>query len=219
MRTYFNAISYTLEDNISVSAYYKVDLYLVRGNGSKQLLYQTTGDVGDSIKVGSHRIMWRAEDEFTRYKGNLVFEVRAVRNFMILKPDTEVIMRRGKNYRFEWFGEGSTTDTLVLELFQFNNLVDTLDIIWGDYTYNWDIPKSIPPGEEYQLRIVGINSSEINAMSEKFMIRRNFPVYLQVGAGVLAAGLATAAYFIFTGGTERENDQLPLPPPALSADN
>jgi hypothetical protein len=204
-------ISYTLEDNIAnVTAYYKVDLYLVYGENERQLLYNVNGAVGDSIRVGVHRILWKADDEFTRFKGNVRFEIRAVRNFMILKPDSEITLRRGKNYTFEWFGEGSTTDTLVMELYQFNTPVDTLDVIWGEYTYTWDIPKKLSPGEEYQLRIKGINDSNIDAFSETFRIKRQFPVFLQITTGVLAAGIGTVVYFILN---QEEETDLPTPPP------
>ncbi len=207
-------ISYTLEDNISVAADYKVDLYIVYENNRKQLLYNVSGAIGNKIKVGTHRILWKADEEFTRFRGNVKFEIRAVRNFMILKPDTEITLRRGKNYTFEWFGEGSTTDTLVLELYQFNTPVDTLDTIWGDYTYTWDIPKNISPGEEYQLLIKGVNQSNINAFTEKFRIKRQFPVFLQIGTGVIAAGLGAVVYFILN----QEGDPiLPTPPPEAIA--
>lgn len=202
-------IYYTLVDDIDVPTTYKVDLYGVYGD-VKRLLFRVDGEVGDSIRVGTNKITWYADQEFPRFKGNISFEVRAVRNFMILKPDAGVVMKRGKNYTFEWFGEGSTTDDLTLLLYQYNTLEDTIATSVGKTRYTWKIPKKTPIGDGYQIRIQGTPATNIDAFSRSFEIRRNIPLIVQVGSAMAAAG--TAAFFIFVKPPTEPDSPLPEPP-------
>ena len=202
-------ISYVLEDVINKDVTYKVDLYIVN-NGKKDRLYSVSGGVGDSIRAGAHKILWKADQEFSRYKGYISFEVRAVKNFMILEPSLNVIMKRGKPYTLEWFGEGSTSDSLIIELFQFNTNEGRIATVIGKNEYKWEIPKNTAPGDNYQIRIYAEDNPRIDAKSKKFSIRRQLPLALQIGAGVLAAGVGAAILFLETG-TEG-NEELPLPP-------
>ena len=209
-------ISYVLEDLTNKEVTYKVDLYIIN-NGKRDRLYSVSGGVGDSIYAGAHKILWKADQEFSRYQGYISFEVRAVKNFMILEPSLNVIMRRGKNYTFEWFGEGSISDTLMLELYQFNTRVDSIARVIGSNQYTWEIPRRTPPGEDYQLRIYGKNNPSIDAKSKKFIIKRQLPLALQIGAGVLAAGIVTA--IIFLPDDTPGNNKLPPPEPLDSFRN
>ena len=200
-------IFYTLEDDVEIPTSYKVTLYGVFGN-NKRALYSVIGDVGDSIRVGTNRIIWQADKEFPRFKGNIFFEVRVVRNFMILKPEANVVMKRGKNYRFEWFGEGSYSDELMLVLYQYNSPIDTIAVVENAVAYTWDIPKRTKLGDSYQLRISGTNKTNIVAFSRPFSIKRKIPLIVPIGSA-LAAGVAAGVVLI---GRPPTDGPLPEPP-------
>ena len=202
-------ISYVLEDLTNKDVSYKVDLYIVN-NGKKDRLYSVSGGVGDSIRAGAHKILWNSDQEFSRYKGYISFEVRAVKNFMILEPSLNVLMKRGKPYTLEWFGEGSTTDSLIIELYRFNTRVEKIATVIGKNEYRWDIPKGTSPGDDYQVRIYAQDNPRIDSRSNKFSIKRQLPLALQIGAGVLAAGVGAAIIFLETDPVG--NEKLPLPP-------
>lgn len=193
-------IYYTLEDDVVVPTTYKVTLYAVIDNNRTQL-YRVSGDIGDSVAVGSNRIVWDADLEYPRLRANVAFEIRVVSNFVIFKPERDVTMKRKNQYTFEWFGEGSTTDSLKLELYQYNTKVTDLDRVFGNFYYTWDIPGKIAPGDEYQLKITGTDQTKIVAFSNKFNIRRKVPLLAKVGVLTLGAAAIAAALLtdIFTG--------------------
>ena len=206
-------IFYTLEDNDASEISgrtYKVDVFALI-EGDKQRLFSVSGDVGDSVRVGSNQVIWRADEEFPRFRGSISFELRVVRNFMILKPEEGTVMRRGNSYTFEWFGDGSTTDMLTLELYQYNTFVDTITRVGGSVNYTWDIPTSTPVGEEFQLRIRGTEKTNLDIFSEKFIIRRKIPLMAKIGTLAAAAILG-----IWRPWEERETNPndgpLPIPP-------
>ncbi|MEM9931984.1 MAG: Ser-Thr-rich GPI-anchored membrane family protein [Bacteroidota bacterium] len=202
-------IFYTLEDELLEDKDYVVTLYGVFDNSSRKRLFKVEGDVGDSVRVGNNRIVWFAEQEFPRFRGEIYFEVRAIRAFDILRPEPGTVIKRGNYFTFEWFGEGSNNDQLLLELYQNKILVDTLATVDSENHYRWKVPNNNPIGTGFQLKMTGTELTGIEAFSEPFTIKRKIPLAIPIGA--LSAAVITGVVILFLpdGGTDRQ----PLPPP------
>lgn len=200
-------IYYNLEDKALEGRYYIVNLYGVF-DGSKKQLTNVTGDVGDSVQVGNNKIVWSAKDEYPRFRGDIYFEVRVIRAFDMLKPEEGTILKRGNEFTFEWFGEGSNSDSLLLELYQNKVLIATLDTVYGETRYTWKVPNRNPVGEGFELKITGTERTGIDAFSKPFTIKRKIPLAIQfasLGIGVVAGTLA-----LILGGDPPQEE---LPPP------
>ena len=72
-------IFYTLEDELLEDKDYVVTLYGVFDNQSRKRLFKVEGDIGDSVKVGNNRIVWFVDQEYPRFRGEIYFEVRAIK--------------------------------------------------------------------------------------------------------------------------------------------
>ncbi len=207
-------IFYTLEDELLEDKDYVVTLYGVFDNQSRKRLFKVEGDTGDSVKVGNNRIVWYADQEYPRFRGEIYFEVRAIRAFDILKPEEGTVLKRGNYFTFEWFGEGSSNDQLLLELYQNKILVDTIAVVESKNHNRWRIPNNNPIGTGFQLKITGTELTGIDAFSEPFTIKRKIPIAIPIGAITAAVITGVIILFIPEGGPELE----PLPPP-IDPDN
>ncbi len=201
-------IFYNLEDRALEDRYYIVTLYGVFDNTKKQLT-NVSGDVGDSVRVGNNKIVWDAAEEYPRLRGDVYFEVRVVRAFDMLKPEEGTVLKRGNEFTFEWFGEGSNSDSLLLELYQNKVLIATLDTVYGETHYLWKVPIRNPVGEGFQLKITGTEATNIEAFSKEFTIKRRIPLAVQL-SGLGIAVIAGTLALILDGGGPGETD---LPPP------
>ncbi len=197
-------IDYVLAQSESVEAY-KVSLYAIMDSFTVQL-EKVSGDVGDQVYAGSKRIVWDAISEYPRFDGEIEFEVRVIPAFFILKPGTDLVLKRGESYAFEWYGAGSNADTLQLDLLHENQYMDRIGNVVNANTYRWNVPMKTKPGSSFQLKVTGTPRTGIVGISPTFTIKRRLPLMLKVGPIV---GLGALAAILLWPEPKPE----PLPPP------
>lgn len=124
-------------------------------------------------------------------------------------PDNNSVLVRGKVYPVKWEGSGEA-DSLKIELYrndEYNSRIN--EVVLGNIFY-WKVPKLAPPGDDYQIKVSIINGTAKSTMSEEFTIRRKVPLVFKI---VPMAGVAAAAIYLFTSGSEAGNGSLGLPLP------
>ncbi len=98
--------------------------------------------------------------------------------------------KQGKEYTIRW--EGSSPEPLLLQLFQEDRFVSTLQGNLLNSTYTWEVPKTIAKGNDYQF-LLAKPGAESGVKSGKFSIKKKTPVGIYVGASV---GVGAVLYFL-----------------------
>ncbi len=187
-------ISYVLSDSLEGRSY-QVKIFALTPTDTVELT-KLKGGVGDQVAAGAYKVTWYARQEWERYRGPLKIEVRALPNFSFIEPRAVQEIRRGQGVAFRWYGENSTLDTLRIDLFHYNNHIDTLDYLNEASEFSWQVPNDLALGEGYRIRIVGLEKSNIEEFSKTFTVTRRIPLTAQITAGgVLVAG-AIVAYIL-----------------------
>lgn len=183
-------IEYILQDSVT-SRLFTTSLYALTDTGAFELK-EIRGDFGEDIAVGNHVVTWNALKELGRYRGKIAIQVKATPQFAFLTPKDNKRSKKGKPVEFRWYGENSTMDSLRVELYRFDQLVDTLGYIGNQGTYTWEIPEGIKPSQGYRIRIIGTEKSGINRFSPRVIVDRKIPLpYQYAGMGVAGAGVLT----------------------------
>lgn len=190
------AITYTLVDSFPGRSY-GVSLFGIRGTDTVALEL-LRGAVGDTILPGTHQIYWRSFEEWQRYRGPVAFYLRAMPNFSFSVPQKDnKVYKRDKPVSFRWYGQNAHQDSLKVELFQYDEKIDSLTTLADAYTYTWKIPMGLRQGEGYRIKLTGTDKTELEAFSPYFAVKRRFPLYVLIAppvavvAGVVAAILLT----------------------------
>ena len=170
----FVTVYYTLEEDTPGQAF-AVELYS-SGDGYQRPLSRVRGDVGDGVKAGGTRqIEWGIQEELPEYQGTLTFEVRARLTFApvtIGYPQAFEQLQKGSTYRLSWEG-GATGGNVDLFLVTTDNKAIPLARVSNSGAYDWKVPRDLPEGQPYRLRIGGEGpSGEYHTDSGRFFVRR-----------------------------------------------
>jgi hypothetical protein len=179
-------VRYALSDAPRSNAYF-VQLFALRGKDTLQLR-EVTGAVGDSIREGSHLISWNARKEWGRFRGRITFLVKATPYFSFVKPSVDTTVRRGMPFTIQWYGANSRRTELVVELYRFGALVDTLATVQQAGAYTWLIPDKLDHGGGYRIRVTGPLGSGIDQFSPIFTVQRKTNPLIYIGPGAALAG-------------------------------
>ncbi len=178
-------IRYELIDSVAGRSY-QVGLYAITGTDTTAL-DQVEGAVGDSIQPGIYRLRWAAYREWDRYRGTVRFQVRALPNFSFLGPENGSTVRRAKGIEFTWYGQNSTLDSLKIDLFRYEEFIQTIDRVKGRGDYAWRIPPKLPLGEGYRIRLTGQQPRRSYGFSPYFTVDNRYPLWMKVAPPVAAA--------------------------------
>ncbi len=170
----FVTVYYTLAEEAPGQSF-AVQLYSSR-DGYGRPLSRVRGDVGDGITAGgTKQIEWGIGEELPDYQGTLTFEVRARLTFApvtILRPQAFEPLQKGATYRFTWAG-GVTGGTVDLFLVTAAGKAIPLARVPNAGAYEWTVPRHLPEGQPYRLRISGDGpQGECHTDSGRFFIRR-----------------------------------------------
>ncbi|MEO0471067.1 MAG: hypothetical protein AAF206_15675 [Bacteroidota bacterium] len=186
-------ISYTLEDSDS-NRTYLVDLKGIV-NGDTIALQQLSGDLGDGISVGQHEVLWDALSELGRFDGSVSFYITALPSFSFTAPGIGETYGRGKPIVFSWYGGNAQEDELLVELYQYDKLLDTLTTLNKVDNYTWKIPNNLPPDGGYRIKLTGGSLSGISEFSNSFTVTGKKKKWYWIAAPI-AAILAGGTYLI-----------------------
>lgn len=186
-------ITYSLLDP-SEERTYRIDLFAVTKNDTI-LLEKVSGEVGDTIRVGEHTVLWDAIGELGRYRGPISFLVRAIPSFLINDPEPGLKLKRGNPFTFTWYGGNSNIDDLSLVLYQYDNALDTIKVVENANQFTWQVPEDTPLGKGYRVKITGTSKTGIDAFTHDFMIVRRVPLYYIIAPAAALVG-GTVAFLI-----------------------
>ena len=183
-------------------------------NNYSQRLFRASGDVGTNIKAGKNKkILWNNKIELTSYDiEEINFDIKVTifkTPISIKKPKEETVYTRRTNNQIEWLG-GENNETFKLELYQDGFKLSTIGNISNKGQFNWRIPTSIKPGNNYQVKITSDNNPENSKLSQAFTIKRKIPMVVKVLGGAAVLGLG---YFLISDTGDSE-PTLPAPPDA-----
>ncbi|RMG60464.1 MAG: hypothetical protein D6722_20890 [Bacteroidetes bacterium] len=183
-------ITYRLND-ADPDRLFTVAVAALRGSDTL-LLERVKGGVGDSLRVGTHEIMWDARTEWERFRGPVRFLILATPAFGFIAPAKPVTLKRDKPYTFKWFGGNSTLDSLQLDLYQYDKLIGPVAQVGQKGQYTWKVPAGLKPGEGYRIKLTGTELSGLEAFSPDFAVIRKVPMYILIGApAAFVTGLGT----------------------------
>ncbi len=179
-------LSYNLEDAPRSQAYF-IQIYALRGNDTL-LLREVTGAVGDSIRSGTHEIVWLARKEWQRFRGKVTFYIKATPYFQITKPLNDTIIKRGVTFSVQWYGSNSQDKDLVIELYRYGAMLDTLAQVSNVTGFTWLVPDKIDPGPGYRFRVSDPSDPGIDKYSAAFTIHHKTPPITYIGPAAAVAG-------------------------------
>ena len=178
-------IRYQLIDSTEGRSF-QVGLYAIR-EADTVALDQVEGAVGDSIQPGTYTLRWAAYREWSRYRGTVQFQVRALPNFSFLGPENGTTVRRAKGVEFAWYGQNSTLDSLRIDLFRYDEFQQTIARIRNRGDYAWRIPPKLPLGEGYRIRLIGLEPRTTYGFSPYFTVDNRYPLWVKIAPPVVAA--------------------------------
>jgi len=179
-------ISYDLDDPFAARTY-TVNIQGIFAEDTVALS-ALTGSLGDSIRAGSHEVWWNPVSDLGRFKGSVSFYIEALPDFYISAPDTGMTVKRGKPITFKWYGGNAQTDSLKLDLYQYDKFLYSVDVVNNGLQYTWKVPSNLAADDGYRFKISGSDQTDIEAYSAEFSIKRQYPPYMIYLPPILAAG-------------------------------
>ncbi len=183
-------IEYIIGDTIS-NRLYTVSLFALGDFGTFPLT-KISGDYGKNITIGKHTVVWDALAEMSRFDGKMAIEVRTLPQFAFFTPQRDSRVKRGDPVTFSWFGENASEDELLIELYRYDELLDTLARVSNKTDYTWQVPNDIKPSGGYRIRLIGTEKSGLKAYSLPVTVDNRFPVaykYAAGGVGLVGVGV------------------------------
>ena len=188
----------------------------------KAPLKAVSGDVGENKPGGlGKQIILRAKEEFKVFTGNITFEVRSTITFspiQITSPTSSGSFKPGGSLPIKWNG-GMPNSDLQIELMKTNVSSRTIGRTTNNGMYNWSIPKDLPKGTDYQVKMYDANDQANTAIMSS-----NFGIKGKGGAGkflipLAVVGAGAGVFLALQAGGEDpvvppvvENTDLPQPP-------
>ncbi|MCI4670073.1 MAG: GPI anchored serine-threonine rich family protein [Bacteroidia bacterium] len=181
-------IKYSLKDSVSARLF-SVKLFAKTSSGSIPLT-KIEGEYGDNITIGEHEVVWDALAELERFSGNVAIEVQATPEFMFLSPKRDQSVKRGKAVTFSWYGANSTMDQITVELYRYDELLETLGTLNQQGSYTWQVPGDMKASDGYRIKITGTEiTGNMAAFSPPVRVMQKIPVlYKYIGLGTIVTG-------------------------------
>lgn len=172
------AIRYQLLDSTAGRSY-RVSLAAIRDQDTVPLM-RVQGAVGDTIRAGQHELRWPAYQEWDRYRGRVRFLVQATPNFAYQAPVDSAVVRRAKGIEFAWYGQNSSVDSLRLDLYRYEEFVQTIARVKGRADYAWRVPPKMPLGEGYRLKLYNLDQRTQYGYGPYFTIDNRYPLWMKI---------------------------------------
>jgi hypothetical protein len=179
---------------------YTINLYSTMDSFTTPLT-KVSGDLGLEVKPGMNRkITFNAKEELGEYEGKIGFEIKGRVYVPFIKfngfKDQEV-RKRGVKFDMLWSG-GRANSLLNFELYKDGKFIAAphTNVAASVGKIEVMIPKNVKPGRDYQFRITDSRNKDDMVFTDKFRIKRKFPLALKVGVLALVGG---AAYFLTSG--------------------
>ncbi len=141
-------------------------------------------------------------------KIKLLIDVNISHPFVDVYLHPEKNFRRGGERQINWETEDKNV-TLGISLYRNDQMIHFVDHVTRDNFFNWRIPKSIEPGDEYRLRLYDINNPEKHVYSETFAIKRRLGVILPFCVGI---PVGAALYVLYNQSDENALNKVGTPP-------
>jgi hypothetical protein len=162
-------------------------------------LKEVSGDVGADVSPGIGKtITWEAIKEQGNFSGDVTFEVSAQLTFSpltITNPKAGSSAKLGKSIDVTWQG-GDRGRNLKMAILQGNSTVTEIPNVGSNGNYNWNVPKTLSKGNNYQIKLFDPTKPNDAAMSAEFQLKKTSilvyvipaAVLVGVGAAVLLGG-------------------------------
>lgn len=184
-------IQYNLIDD-RIDRSYSVNLFTSKDNFI-QPMNLVNGDVGIDISVGNNKLLiWDAKAELgADFDGNLSLELKGNYYVPFITVDgitNGMEFKRTKNHDLIWAG-GRGDNVLNFELYRGENLVKSFEEKPNIGNTTLFFPR-VKPGDDYKLRISDTKNRDEVVFTNKFTIKRKYPLGAQLGAAfIIGAGV------------------------------
>lgn len=196
-------VFYDLEDD-NPNNEYQINLFVSKDNFGTPVS-RVKGDVGAEIKPGSDkRIEWNIFEEFTSYKGDLELEIRGKVFIPFVKIQSFGHGRkykRGKAYELAW--RPGNTNPVHVEVFKGSQRVQGELNIPNNGKYTVNLNPHLKPGKNYNLKVTDSRKSDDFVATEKFKVKRKFPLFFKL---IPVFGVA---YLVYTQAGASKEEELP----------
>ena len=118
--------------------------------------------------------------------------------------------KRGSTLEMAWVG-GTPQDKLNVELLRDSVVQQKIaENIINTQKFSWSIPMNIKPGDNYVVRVIKTDSTEVISVTQPFIIRRKIPLLLKV-IPIVAVGTVFVVVAAGSGSGTSTSDDLPTP--------
>ena len=155
-------------------------------------LQRVTGDIGTVAPGLTRKVIWEARRELTRYRGEIIFEIRALVTTVerpdlitLVKPRTGAKVKAGKFMGVEW--TGGKPGMMKLELYQGNSLYQNMGEGQNTGTFSWLVPESVK-GSGYKVKLFNVNDPNAHVFSGEFKIAGKMGVAIYLVPAVAVVG-------------------------------
>jgi hypothetical protein len=157
-----------------------------------KVLQEVSGHVGPDQEAGLGKtIIWNAIAEQGNFSGSVSFEVTSIVTFSPLEvtnPASNSSAKIGKTLNVQWQG-GDRGRNLKMAILQGGNTVTEIPNVGSSGNYQWQVPKSVAKGDNYQVKLFDPSKPNDAAMSAEFKLKKT-SILVYVIPGVVVAGAA-----------------------------
>jgi hypothetical protein len=203
---HYDLIDTTRNRTYTVHMYSSIDQFLAP-------LEKIKGDVGLQVKPGrSKKVVWNTREEFgPQFNGDVQLEIRGhvYVPFLMLDKFKDVQVRN-RGFLVKWSG-GQAHNILNFQLHRADGKLEyALSNVANASETKIVIPSSVKPGKDYYFRISDSKNKDQVVESQRFQIRRKYPLVSKV------ALIAIAGFVIYE--LLPEKDKIVEGPPGLPND-
>jgi hypothetical protein len=182
---YYDLISSTQGQKFNVELRSSIDNFI-------NLLKEVSGDVGPDQEPGLGKtIIWNAIAEQGNFSGSVSFEVTSILTFSPLQinnPTAKSGAKIGKNLDVQWTG-GDRGRNLKMVILQGSKTITEIPNVGSSGNYQWQVPKSVAKGNNYQVKLFDPAKPNAAAMSAEFQLKKT-SVLVYILPGVAVVGVA-----------------------------
>lgn len=186
----YNLIDERLDRSYSIRLYTSEDNFI-------RPVEKVSGDVGVDINVGPNKkIIWKAKEELgADFNAGIKLELKGHLYVPFIQLDgiTEgMVLKRSTPNDLVWAG-GRGDNILNIELYKGDKLIKNFDEFPNTGKASIVIPTRVKPGNGYQYRISDSKNRDEVVYSDKFSVKRKFPLLPKVS---LLTMVGVASYFV-----------------------
>jgi hypothetical protein len=174
-------VHYSLTDSV-IGRFYTVRLYASKDNFLNPL-EKISGDIGLEVKPGpDNQIIWDARTELgASSDGKVSLEIRGRIFIPFINTggiDQYKIFKRGRKYNITWSG-GSPQNILNFDLYHGEKKITSFPNLANVGHHSFEFPTHVRPGKGYRFKISDAKNKEEEVYTDKFSIKRKFPLALK----------------------------------------